>query len=288
MRRSGVCGGERDGVEVQQVGLDGEGCGTEGGADADVGDGLEGFGGGAGADGERGDVDAVGGKQLRVGREVDGGNGVASAEAAAGGGRAVDGEGAAEQGARLADAARGDEGANAAGGDGAAAQAERVVDGDGEAEFAAQGLQAGWAGDAGLGLVAKAEVGALVDLGDVEGAGQDAGGEVAGGAAAKLVGEGEDQGGVDAGGGEQFQLAGQRSEEEMRPLRVEDAGRMGIEGDGEGLAAEKAGARDDLGDDSLMAEMHAVEVADGGDDGGGRGGQFGELAVGFQVVSSRL
>jgi hypothetical protein len=28
--------------------------------------------------------------------------------------------------------------------------------------------------------------------------------------------------------------------------------------------------------------MHSVEVADGGDDGGGRGGQFGELAVGFQ------
>ena len=104
---------------------------------------------------QRGDVDAVGREQFRVGREVDGGNGVAGAEAAAGGGRAVDGEGAAEQGARLADVARGDEGANAAGGDWTAAQAERVVDGDGEAEFAAQGLQAGWTGDAGLGLAAK-------------------------------------------------------------------------------------------------------------------------------------
>ena len=74
----------------------------------------------------------------------------------------------------------------------------------------------------------------------------------------------------------------------MRLLRAEDAGGMRIEGDGEGLAAEKAGASDDLGDDSLMAEMHAVEVADGGDNGGGRGGEFGELAVGAQVVSSRL
>ena len=116
-------------------------------------------------------------------------------------------------------------------------------------------------------------------LGDVEGAGQDTSGEVAGGAAAKLVGEGEDQGGVDSGVGEQFQLAGQRSEEEMRPLRVEDARRMGVEGDGDGLAAEKAGASDDLGDDSLMAKMHAVEVANGGDDGGGRKREFGELAV---------
>ncbi len=65
----------------------------------------------------------------------------------------------------------------------------------------------------------------------------------------------------------------------MRPFRVEDAGRVGIEGDGEGLAAEKTGASDDLRDDSLVAKMHAVEVANGGDDGGGRGGQFGELAV---------
>ena len=73
----------------------------------------------------------------------------------------------------------------------------------------------------------------------------------------------------------------------MRTLRVEDAGGMGIEGDGEGLAGEKTGACDDLGDDSLMAKMHAIEVADGGDDGGGRCGQFVELAVGDQVVSGQ-
>ena len=95
--------GERDGVEVQQVGLDGEGRGTEGGADTDVGDGVEGFGGGAEADGKGGDVNAVGGEKLRVGLEVNGGDGIASAEAAAGGGVAVDGEGTAEQDARLAD-----------------------------------------------------------------------------------------------------------------------------------------------------------------------------------------
>ena len=41
----------------------------------------------------------------------------------------------------------------------------------------------------------------------------------------------------------------------------------------------KSCARDDLGDDSLMAQMHAVEVADGGDNRSGRGRQFGELAV---------
>ena len=59
-------------------------------------------------------------------------------------------------------------------------------------------------------------------------------------------------------------------------LGAEDAGGVGIEGDGEGLAAEEAGAGDDLGDDALVAEVHAVEVADGGDDGGARGADGGK------------
>ena len=68
---------------------------------------------------------------------------------------------------------------------------------------------------------------------------------------------------------------------------------MRVEGDGEGLAAEEAGAGEDFGDNSLVAEVHAVEVADRGDDGGCRGGEFVELAVDFQscqlsVVSCQL
>ena len=59
--------------------------------------------------------------------------------------------------------------------------------------------------DAGLGVVAEAEVFALVDLGDVEGVDEDVGDEVAGMQVAELVGEGEDEGGVDAGGGEEFE-----------------------------------------------------------------------------------
>ena len=46
---------------------------------------------------------------------------------------------------------------------------------------------------------------------------------------------------------------------------AEDAGGMGVEGDGDGWNAEGAGACDDLGDDPLVAAMDAVEVADGGD-----------------------
>ena len=127
--------------------------------------------------------------------------------------------------------------------------------------------------------MAKTEVCALVDLGDVEDAGQDAGGEVAGGAAAQLVGEWEDESGVDSGSFEQFELAGQRGEEAMRPFWVKDAGWVRLEGDGERAAGERAGAADDLGDDSLVAEMNAIVVADGGDDGCGNGREFGELAV---------
>ena len=78
---------ECDGMEVQQVGFDGEGVGAEGGAIADVGDGVEGFGGCACADGEGGDVDAVCGKQFGVGGEIDGGDGVAGAVAASRGWR---------------------------------------------------------------------------------------------------------------------------------------------------------------------------------------------------------
>src|ERR1700722_8658805 len=88
--------GEFDGVEVEQVGLDGEGIRAEGGAVADVGDAGEDFGGCAGADGECGDIDAVGRQQFGIAGQIDGGDGVFAAVSAAGCGRAVDGEGAAQ------------------------------------------------------------------------------------------------------------------------------------------------------------------------------------------------
>jgi len=41
---------------------------------------------------------------------------------------------------------------------------------------------------------------------------------------AKRVGEGKDQRGFDAGGGEEFEPAGEWSDEPMRLLRAKDAG----------------------------------------------------------------
>jgi hypothetical protein len=96
---------------------------------------------------------------------------------------------------------------------------------------------------------------------------------------AELVGEGEYEAGVDAGGVKEFELADEWGDEGLRMRGAEDTGGVRVEGDGEGLAAEAVRAFDDFGDDALVAEMHAVEVADGGDYWGGWGGEFGELVV---------
>ena len=282
--------GEFDWVEVEQMGFDGEGVGAKGGAVADVSNGLEEFGVQAATNGQGSDVDAIGGQEFGVGREVDGGDGVAGTVSAAGGGRAVDGEGAAEERTGVADVAPGEQLADAAGGDGEAANAARGVDGDGEAEFAAEGFEAV---DACLGVVAEAEVFALVDLGGVDGVDQDFRREVSRVHVTECVGEGEDEGGVDASGGEEFELTVERGDEGEGRFGAEDPGGVGVEGDSEGLSAEEAGAFDDFGDHSLMAEVHSVEVANGGDYGGVRGGEVGELAVDVQccqlsVVSCQL
>ena len=76
------------------------------------------------------------------------------------------------------DVACGDEVADAAGGDGGAAEDAWGVDGDGEAEFATEGFER--AATSAGGVVAEAEVFALVDLGGVDGVDEDVGGEVAG------------------------------------------------------------------------------------------------------------
>jgi hypothetical protein len=67
-------------------------------------------------------------------------------------------------------------------------------------------------------------------------------------------------------------------------LRAKHSGGMGIEGDSHRLATQKMRACNDLGNYPLVAEVHAIKVADSGDDSGGRGGDVGELAVDIQGV----
>ena len=71
----------------------------------------------------------------------------------------------------------------------------------------------------------------------------------------------------------------QRRDEGVWLLGTKDARGVRVEGDGEGRAAEEMGAVDDLRDDALVAEVHAVEVADGGDDEGRAAGDLVELAI---------
>src|SRR5262249_39805769 len=55
----------------------------------------------------------------------------------------------------------------------------------------------------------------------------------------------------------------------QRPLRKQDLLRVRIECHGEAAQPEDAGAVDHLAQQHLMTEMHAIEVADGDDRGGG-------------------
>ena len=74
---------QRNRVEIEQVGFDGEGVGSKGRTVADVGDGVEGFAGFTCPNCQRCDVDTVCGKQFCVGSKVDRGDRVAGAVAAA-------------------------------------------------------------------------------------------------------------------------------------------------------------------------------------------------------------
>lgn len=283
--------GEVDGVEVEQVGLDGEGVCAEGGAVADVGDGVEGLGGDVGcgfrrgaarrgwrggADLEAGDVDAVRGDELGVGGEVDGGYGVAGAVAAAGSRCAADAEGAMEEAVRGGDVTGGDEGADAAGGDGGSVEALRGVAGDGAAEVGAEGLEGV---DAGLGAVAEAEVFALVKFDDVELAVEEVVSELAGAHAGEIAVEGQDDDVVDASGGEEVKFVLEGGDEGGAGAGADGAGGVGVEGDDERAEAEGAGAAEDVADDPAMAAMDAIEVADGGDGGREGGRELVEVAV---------
>lgn len=261
---------EIDGVEVEEVGFDGEGVGAEGGAVADVGDSAEEV---RASDVQCGDVDAVGGQQFGVGREVDSGNGVAGAVTSAGGGGAVDGEVAPENSAGFRQVARGDQRPDAAGGDGGSARDARFVGADGEAEVLAK---LGEAGDVGFGLMTEAESFAFVDFDGMEGVAQDGLGEVAGRPTAEVVGEGKDEDEVETGSGEELQLFSQRRDERKARGGVEDVRGVGIEGDGYGLGVEGEGALQHGLDDHTVATVNAVKVADGDDRAAGVRAEFDE------------
>ena len=130
-------------------------------------------------------------------------------------------------------------------------------------------------------MMAEAEVRSLMHLRDVDGANHDLARKLAGRLATERFGERKHKRGVDTRVRQQFQLALQWRNQRPRLLGAEDTRRMRVEGDGQGESSQKPRARDHLRNHSLMAKMHAVEVADGGHNRGGRGREFCELAIDF-------
>ena len=101
-------------MEVEQVGFDSEGIGSEGGAVADVGYGVKALGVVSAADANSRDVDAVFGSEFFIAGQVDRWHGVFGAVAASASGVGEDAEGAAEEVAGSAGVAFGEQFANVA------------------------------------------------------------------------------------------------------------------------------------------------------------------------------
>src|SRR5579875_712907 len=152
----------------------------------------------------------------------------------------------------------------------------RIVETDGEAQLAAQ---RGKAFDTCFCLVAEAKVFAFVKLLNMQRVAKNGGDELARGVACKFRRKGEDEQRVESRGGEQTDLFRKRRDERLARFGADDAGRMRVEGDGDGCDAECARAGDDLGDNPLVAAMYAVEVADSGDGGAEVRGHVCEFAI---------
>ena len=75
--------------------------------------------------------------------------------------------------------------------------------------------------------------------------------------------EPDEQGGIDAGGVEQLELLLEIGQQLGRRLGPDDLGRVPVEGDDHRLRSQLLGATPHLGDDGLVAEMHAVVRPDG-------------------------
>src|SRR5215472_3008625 len=138
------------------------------------------------------------------------------------------------------------------------------MDGEGKAEPLAE---AGQFGDTGFGLVAEAEVAALVKAGDTQGVAQDPLDELAGGEAGKGLVELEDDDGVDSCFGQQGDAVFHRGEQAGGRFRTEKLLRVRVKGDGNRFHAAPPGVCDNGAEDLAVAKVDSVEVADGGDGG---------------------
>src|SRR5712672_67596 len=154
-------------------------------------------------------------------------------------------------------------------GDDFAVQRDGGDDFDGKAVARAQFAEQSYV--AGL-LVAEVKIFAYQDGAHVQAADQNLLDELFGGEAREIECEGKNDGGLQAYGAEPVHALRIGGEAERSGFRAQDSARGGIEGQGGGDVASFRGVLDGGADDGLMAEVDAVEIADGEDAAAAGGG----------------
>lgn len=241
----GIDGGPE--TEVEDGGVGGEGVGW---IDADAG----------GIDTQRGEFESGDG-------DVGGGEAELPAELPARDDFAGDGVGATEEFGYGSEPAFAEIGPDAGAGDAFGSDVDGGDGVGGEAEFVSEGFQQG---DIAGTLVPEMESLADGDAAEpAEVAGERAD-EMLSGNAAQFSGEGNDQGGIDAEGGQGAEALGDGLKQAWCAVRGDDMERMGVEGGDDGPGVEGACVEEGLSDHMLVAEVDAIEHAEGHANAGGR------------------
>src|SRR5260370_18962733 len=245
-------------VKIEQVGFDTEGGAVEGGADTDVGDRAATL--GFALEESSCHIDAAGGQKLLLGLVVEGGEG----EAAAGGGADDDftgeREGTAEEPRGVGDVAGGDFAADHGARDDFFVAGQRWNDLDREAVERAQGAKQG---DIAALLMTEAKILAYENGAHLQTTHENALDKVFGSDACEVQGERKHHGGLDAQKTKPLHTLSVGGKAQGSGFRAKDLAGRGIEGECGGHVARFLGAVDDGTQDGLMAEMDAVEIADG-------------------------
>src|ERR1035437_9180161 len=254
-----------DWLEVEDVRLDGEGRLAEGGAVAYVGDCLE----RASADREPRDVDPEGWKLSVVSRQVHRRHKKTGADAAPTGLRGANLKGAAQHPARARHVARSHVVSDRGTGNFQIAHPHRRMDVDGKAKLRAKCFELSHSG---LGAMSKAEVAAFMQAANSERVHQNAVDKLPRRQEGERRIEGQHHHRVDAGESQQSQALVNGREQPRRGRGVQKLFWMRVEGDGHGLRALQprdmfTGFANHRRKNLLVAQVHAVEVADGGHGG---------------------
>ncbi len=250
-------------VEIEQMGLDQRlFLVAEGGGMADA----DGRGKRAVIETDPGGIDAVG-RNEKVAFEVGRGETELAAAAQAGDHAGGNFEGAAEEKIGVGESAFAHGLADERAGNFLSGDLERRHDDEAET---AGGTEAEQEFDVALPAAPEMETRPFDDNGRAQGGDNDALNEIFGGElenGPRVVGADD---GFDSGGVEEFETALEREESPGPPAATEDNFGMRFEGEGQGWSAGSAGRSNGLLDDPTVAEVDAVEVADG-QGGAGKG-----------------